>query len=114
MAPPTKESVQRSMKRLFKRYIKQCARRNVFWNLTLEQFKEITSNPCTYCGIPPLQITRSYKYNGIDRKNNKKGYEPENVTACCGQCNRIKGCDLSFDDMRAIGKVIAQIRQRRI
>lgn len=52
--------------------------------------------PCNYCG-DSLTITRKaynmngpYTHNGIDRVNNDRGYEPNNVVACCEICNRMK------------------------
>ena len=29
-------------------------------------------------------------YNGIDRKNNGKGYTEDNIVSCCKQCNFAK------------------------
>jgi len=32
----------------------------------------------------------SYKYNGVDRFNNNKGYELDNCVPCCWKCNNAK------------------------
>jgi 5-methylcytosine-specific restriction endonuclease McrA len=40
----------------------------------------------------------------IDRKDNAKGYEPDNVVACCFNCNRIKGSFFSADEMKFIAE----------
>ena len=61
--------------------------------LTMDEFIQISSQDCTYCGEPP----RKRKYadtiyaNGIDRKNPDLGYTYENSTACCARCNFMKG-----------------------
>lgn len=36
------------------------------------------------------KVNGEYHYNGIDRKNNSKGYTLENAVPCCGQCNIAK------------------------
>lgn len=74
--------------------MKQSAReRNIVWNLSKEQVKELTSEKCFYCNREPSQIStgKSYKgqyvYNGIDRVDNTKGYIIENCVPCCKWCN---------------------------
>lgn len=107
----TKESVYRSMKRLWKRYARQCRRRNVYWELDLELFQKLTSLACDYCGKPPMQKSRSYTYNGLDRKNNKQGYTKENVTPCCSECNFIKGKLLTHEEMKVVGQALTNYRK---
>ena len=71
-------------------------KRGYLWDLTDDQVKQLTSQPCYYCGIEPFQqeaIRRrngTYVYNGLDRVENHKGYTPENVIPCCGICNAAK------------------------
>jgi len=72
-------------------------RRGLEWDLTEEQFKEITQKDCYYCGTKPNNRIENkgsngaYIYNGIDRVNNNKGYTIENSVPCCYTCNRRKG-----------------------
>jgi len=85
---------------LFTQYIRSAKIRNLKFNLTKEQFKKLTLQNCYYCGLEPLQIQYSnsiskhewskYIYNGIDRKDNLKGYVIENCVPCCKFCNRMK------------------------
>lgn len=56
--------------------------------LTLEDCKNIWKNHCVYCGDSCLNTETGY---GIDRLDNKKGYEKNNVVACCSNCNIAKG-----------------------
>lgn len=65
--------------------------------LTEEQFKEITQQPCYYCGAKPnnranrKDCNGMYIYNGIDRIDNNRGYTIDNVVPCCKICNLAKG-----------------------
>lgn len=73
-------------------------RRGHTWNLNRDQVRSLFRGDCFYCRqIPATECTPtngsygSYIYNGIDRVDNDKGYEPENCVSCCGRCNRMKG-----------------------
>lgn len=44
----------------------------MFWN-----------KPCHYCGEEIVGI-------GIDRVNNKIGYQVDNIVPCCAWCNKMK------------------------
>lgn len=67
------------------------------FSLTKEQFLEITSSNCYYCGTEPQQVYKSstpetgnYIYNGVDRVDNSLGYNSNNCVACCKTCNWMK------------------------
>lgn len=53
--------------------------------LTFEQYIEMMTNPCYLCGGDLSETGRS-----LDRLNNERGYEFENVKSCCSTCNTIK------------------------
>lgn len=82
---------------LYAQYRAQSNVRQIEFKLTPEEFKDITSRSCHYCGAPPSQTKRSpgavggYTYNGIDRIDNAVGYLCENSVAACWQCNCAKG-----------------------
>lgn len=63
--------------------------------ITLEDVARLMVLPCHYCGIDGGNLDarrfRSFKYNGIDRVDNKRGYEQDNIVPCCWNCNRAKG-----------------------
>lgn len=67
-------------------------------NLTFEQFKDLTSKNCHYCGVGPSNTmklkykdyTAFIKYNGLDRVDNSKKHDLENVVPCCQKCNQFK------------------------
>jgi hypothetical protein len=58
-------------------------RRSLVFQLTLEQFKEYWGLPCSYCGADIRTI-------GLDREDNARGYEVDNVVPCCARCNMAK------------------------
>ena len=58
--------------------------KNQLFLLTFEEFENLIKENCYYCGCI------GNPYNGIDRKDSKKGYEIDNSVACCWICNRMK------------------------
>ena len=71
--------------RHFREYSSSAIKKNVQFNLTLEEFSEIVSKPCYYCK----------KYDetevlGIDRIDSFKGYVTGNVLPACELCNTMK------------------------
>jgi hypothetical protein len=67
--------------------------RNIFFDLTLEQFEAIVTAKCYYCGCEPGRVYHRAKdtmLNGVDRMNSKVGYTPENCVSCCTTCNIMK------------------------
>lgn len=87
-----------SFNRLYSKYKQGARSKNREFTLTTEQFREITSQHCHYCGLPPIKpfdrkdggMNGVYYYNGIDRVDNSKGYTIDNVVACCTECNFMK------------------------
>jgi len=82
-------------------------KRNILFSITIEEYKEIASKNCYYCGVSPKNFNKylligESKYsestikranihiNGIDRKNNDKGYILANCVPCCFECNVAK------------------------
>lgn len=114
---------------VFTRYKTGAKTRNLEFSLTFEQYKEIAIQNCFYCGIAPIKYNvydtgggtavksartthESYgvatiHINGIDRKDNDKGYVVGNVVPCCRVCNRAK-LDNSYQEfIEWIEKLIA-------
>lgn len=92
-----------NMRRTIKNYKKSAERRGIKWDLTDRQFFDLTNQNCFYCGEIPKNITNfkrsfgSYTYNGLDRKDNTKGYTIRNTVPCCHTCNRAKS-DLTLQE----------------
>lgn len=78
-------------------------------NLTFEQFLSLTQEPCYYCGTTSEKsnVYNKYRkkiattvlkdissgdfyYNGLDRLDNSKPHNLNNVVSCCKWCNSAK------------------------
>jgi 5-methylcytosine-specific restriction endonuclease McrA len=88
------------MNAFYCRVVNRATRDAIEFRLTREEFKEVTSRSCFYCGAPPTMVATAgrnrrcygnYIHNGIDRVDSSKGYVTENVVACCTPCNLAKG-----------------------
>lgn len=92
-------------KHLYYLYGYKAKRREIKFELSLEEFSKITKENCHYCGISPYQIKvykkayGTYTYNGLDRLDSSRGYTIGNVVACCGICNTAK-MDMSVEDFK--------------
>jgi hypothetical protein len=75
-------------------YVKNAKDYGRVWEIPIEKFKELVVKDCFYCGVPPANVWRekrsNFKYNGLDRVDNSKGYTLDNVVPCCGHCNMTK------------------------
>lgn len=66
------------------------------FSLTKSEFKTLVDKNCYYCGSAPSNVARDktcngeYTYNGLDRIENDKGYQLDNVVPCCAKCNTAK------------------------
>lgn len=108
-----------------RRWLKDCQRnavsRQINWELTDEQFYDLVSRECHYCGTPPMQQVRivreerrlsKEKLNGIDRVNSDLGYVISNCVPCCKNCNFAK---LTFSEQDFIAhceKIIKHWRSK--
>ena len=88
-------------KSLYRHYKQNAKYKNREFSLTFDEFLNITSQNCFYCGRKPISElnykNRSfYSYNGIDRKDNIQGYTKNNALPCCSDCNYFKS-NLDYD-----------------
>ena len=64
-------------------------------------------------------MEHGYKMNAprgqytIDRIDNNKGHEINNVVPCCYECNVARGNNFSFEEMKLLGKTIKLIKLKR-
>lgn len=85
---------------VYKYYYKEGARSRGFnWEISDEEFYDIISKPCFYCGSEPkpiqslkryIKVKESINVNGVDRLDSNLGYTIENCVPCCSMCNRMK------------------------
>lgn len=98
-----RKSDNTAFKEVYNTYKYNSRVREIDFNLTHEEFKEITSKNCHYCGTIPKQILNSrnkkhiFIYNGIDRIDSNKDYNLDNCYPCCKTCNWMKN-DLGYDE----------------
>lgn len=91
---------ERVYNRLFHSYKLNAKYRGHSFSISYELLKKLVSSKCYYCGVLPRQQMRvryakpPYEdvlyYNGLDRKNNEKGYTKANSVPCCAVCNVMK------------------------
>lgn len=85
-----------ALRRLYRDRMGEARSKNRSFELSLEQFNQITLQNCYYCGCAPAQKCAPkesfgyYCYNGLDRIDSSKGYSMSNVVPCCWQCNLAK------------------------
>jgi len=78
---------ERSLKSTYryKSHLYNAQKRNISNTITYEQFCNIIfNNKCEYCGEYETKL-------GIDRVDNSRGYDIDNIVPACWICNRMKG-----------------------
>ena len=120
---PKLKKGQAALNDLFYSYKYRAKKKNYEFCLTKEEFKNLTSKHCEYCGIEPSHsVDRAYRgrksrfngnyiYNGLDRVDNTRGYTIDNVVPCCKNCNSMKGDFLSFDEMKVAMDAVLKFRE---
>lgn len=87
--------------------IKYSARkRGLEFNLRVEDLKEIkNADTCYYCSCVTDTIT-------LDRKDNARGYVPDNVVPACYACNKLKSNIFNEAEMLIVGKAVKMYNKR--
>lgn len=112
-ARPTSGDRVRGVAHVIKLYKASARKRNYDWALTDEQAIYLMVSSCHYCGCDPGTHNQN-GLNGIDRKDNALGYLADNVVACCGKCNLMKGTRTEVDFLEhamAIAKYQSQVKE---
>lgn len=82
-------------------------RRGLSWNLSLEQYAQLVNQPCTYCNEKKIE-----RGVGLDRIDNSKGYEIENVLPCCSNCNYTRGDRYTVEETKVMVKALMDFRRK--
>lgn len=96
-------SGQATINKMYYQYGRKARRRNLDFDISLDDFKKLVFDICFYCGCSPSRFWKlqngngGITYNGIDRVNNAHGYIKENVVTCCSICNYAKR-EMSYGD----------------
>lgn len=67
--------------------------------------ENILTKPCVYCG--------DTQRIGCDRIDNNKGHVTGNVVPCCIECNTARNNYFTYEEMRILGRTIADIKSKR-
>ena len=91
-----------SFNEVYATYQRRAINKNIKFEISKEEFKDMTQKVCFYCGsLPRNKCSKSpngdYTYNGLDRLDSSKGYTLDNIVPCCIKCNEAK-MDLSVPD----------------
>jgi hypothetical protein len=62
------------------------AQRGRVWTITLPEYTALLEKGCHYCTADLLHRPGT----GLDRVDNMRGYELDNVLPCCPPCNRMR------------------------
>lgn len=90
--------------KLLKDYKRKAADRKLSFGISDNFAMMMFYDRCHYCHTTPAEIGR---LTGIDRMDNKEGYEAGNVVPCCKRCNFIKGA-MHYSDFVDMCKRMAQ------
>lgn len=100
---------------VFSSYRSSSNSRGLVFNLSEKLVGIMIMWPCYYCGAKHSNAKivygktqhRTLRYNGIDRIDNDRGYEIDNVVTCCSYCNRAK-MDMGKEDFLALCRRVAK------
>ena len=84
-------------------------KKDLEWDISLEQFIELRKNVCFYCSGELPQ----HGY-GLDRIDNNSGYKLINVLPCCAVCNEIRGRNLTVAEMVLVIHTLKAYRSQNV
>jgi hypothetical protein len=87
-------------------YLRKAYQRIDDCDLTAEEIHAYIVQPCVYCGT-------TTENRGLDRIDNDLPHTKGNVQTACGDCNIMRGNRFTVEEMKLIGRTVAQIRAAR-
>jgi len=101
-----KQAVRSKASKMIASYRCSDKKKNVDCDLTIDfMVNKIFTSNCVYCGTS--------NNIGCDRIDNTKGHTINNVMPACYECNVIRRNEFTIEEMKKIGKVIAEIKLNR-
>ncbi len=100
-----KPDFQAQKNHIFNSYRCGARKRNIDFSLDKTIFFGLINKNCHYCNIEAdktcnyIGYESNFRYNGIDRVNNKEGYTVDNCVPCCTFCNLSKN-DFDFESWK--------------
>ena len=94
-----------------------CYRRNKNgFYLTEQQFLDLIIKPCYYCSKKSSNVAfkrkKSFKYNGLDRIDNSKGYQLDNVITSCKDCNFLRRNVYTVEETKVMVNALKRYRKQ--
>ena len=80
------EKLWTDIHKYYEMYTYRAKKSEIEFNLIIEQFEDIVTEVCYYCG----DKDKDY-FNSVDRIDSCLGYTEENCVAACSFCNMAKG-----------------------
>ena len=80
----TKWNKNNPVKAAWAKYKHSAKSRNIVFSLERLHLNDLVTDNCYYC------LASTDPVNGIDRVDNSRGYEEDNVVTCCFTCNHAK------------------------
>lgn len=100
---------------VYREYKRSAKRRGYGLGLTKEQFKNLVTSNCFYCGSEPRLRTadrrQKIKSNGIDRLDSSLDYSISNCVPCCTTCNVAKASLSLSEFLKWINQIYLNTRQ---
>jgi len=85
-----KQCENESKESRYNTYKKNAIKRKIKFNISKQEFYDITSKPCYFCDGYSKYDMNNIPYNGIDRIDSFKNYDTNNIVPCCEMCNKMK------------------------
>lgn len=93
----------------------------VEFTLTFQEFLDIINVAiCDYCKTELIYNKHSKiwgkglsRAHQLDRKDNLKGYEKNNVVCCCWTCNRLKSDVFTYEEFQLLSPILQTIMKNR-
>jgi hypothetical protein len=69
---------------------------------------------CEYCGVDLTHWDKRKETTiTLDRLDNSRGYNFDNIVLCCIACNRMRNDTFTYDEMIQIGKTVREVWKKR-
>lgn len=88
---------------------KRAKERELEWTLSLEEYQKLIIQPCHYCN--DLLGSKVTNCSGLDRLDDTKGYEFDNVVSCCRSCNVVRNDVLTSDETKQVIQFLLRLRK---
>lgn len=77
------------------------------FTIEYDEIIDLWKNGCHYCSVEII----NNKGVGLDRIDNTRGYELDNVLPCCGDCNKVRNTVLTVEETEIAIKAILEHRK---